>query len=65
MVKINIYRLCSGILQARIIRYTQDYVFIEIKFEGQESDFKQLTRDSFDGLDKWVEDNFYLVEKIV
>jgi hypothetical protein len=55
------YQLTSGILSARIARYTQDYVFLELNFEGQESQFKQLTRDSFDGLDKWVEENYNLI----
>jgi hypothetical protein len=55
------YQLTSGILSAKIVRYTEDYVFLELKFEGQESDFKQLTSDSFDGLDKWVEENYNLI----
>lgn len=58
------YQLTSGILSARISRYTEDYVFLELKFEGQESRFKQLTRDSFDSLDLWVKDNFDLICKI-
>jgi hypothetical protein len=58
------YQLTSGILSAKISRYTEDYVFLELKFEGQESDFKQLTRDSFDGIDKWVEENYNLIQKI-
>jgi hypothetical protein len=56
------YQLTSGILSARIARYTQDYVFLELKFEGQESQFIQLTRDSFDRLDKWVEENYNLID---
>jgi hypothetical protein len=58
------YQLTSGILTAKIVRYTEDYVFLELKFEGQESQFKQLTRDSFDGLDRWVEENYSLIEII-
>ena len=60
--KMTHYQLTSGILSAKIARYTEDYVFIELKFEGQESQFKQLTRDSFDGLDKWVDDNYNLIQ---
>jgi len=56
------YQLTSGILSAKIVRYTEDYVFIELKFEGQESQLKQLTRDNFDGLDKWVDDNYNLIQ---
>ncbi len=58
------YQLTSGILSAKISRFMQDYVWIELKFEGQESQFKQLTRDSFDSLDKWVEENYNLIQKL-
>jgi hypothetical protein len=59
------YLLTSGILSAKIVRYTEDYVFLQLKFEGQESDFKQLTRDNFDGLDKWVKESYNLIKKII
>lgn len=55
------YLLTSGILSARVVRYTADYVILELKFEGQESDFKTLKKDSFDGLNKWVEENYNLI----
>ena len=58
------FQLTSGILSVRIARYTEDYVFLELKFEGQESQFKKLTRDSFDGLSKWIEENYNLIEVI-
>ena len=58
------YQLTSGILSAKVVRYMKDYVVLELKFEGQESEFKTLTRDSFDGLDKWVEENYNLIQKI-
>lgn len=58
------YRLTSGILLAKIARYTEDYVFLELQFRGQEVKLKQLTRDSFDGLDRWVEENYTLIEII-
>ena len=54
----NIYHLTTGTLRARVSRYTQDYVYLELHFLGQEPTFKTLTRDSFQGLDKWVEDNY-------
>lgn len=55
------YQLTTGVLSAKIARYTEDYVFIQLQFEGQETQFKQLTRDSFDGLDIWVADNYDLL----
>ena len=57
----KIYQLTSGILLAKIVRYTEDYVILELQFEGQESNYKQLTRDNFDGLDIWVEENYSLI----
>ena len=60
----KLYQLTSGILIAKIVRYTEDYVFLELKFEGQESNYKQLTRDNFDGLDKWVEENYSLINNL-
>ena len=56
------FLLTSGILSAKIVRYTEDYVFIELKFEGQESQFEQLNRTNFDGLNKWVDDNYNLIQ---
>jgi hypothetical protein len=52
------YQLTSGVLSAKVVRYTQDYVFIELKFQGMETRYKQLTRDSFDGLTSWVKHNY-------
>ena len=54
--------LTSGILSAKIVRYTEYYVIIELKFEGQSSQFERLDRTNFDGLKKWVDDNYNLIQ---
>lgn len=56
----NRYQLASGTLHAKVVNHTDDYVFLELKFSGQSSKIKKLTSDSFDGLDKWVEENYDL-----
>jgi len=64
MAQFTHYLLTSGILSAKVARYTEDYVILCLKFEGQKEDFKTLTKDSFDGLDKWVDENYNLLEII-
>jgi hypothetical protein len=58
------YLTTSGILSARVVKYTEDYVFLQYIFKGYESQYKQLTRDSFDGLKSWVKQNYDVIYSI-
>lgn len=58
------YFTTNGVLSAKVVRYTEDYVFLEFTFKGMETQFRQLTRDSFDGLTSWVKHNYDLLYTI-
>jgi hypothetical protein len=55
------YQLTTGKLSAKVVRYTEDYVFLELNFQGMEKQYRQLTKDSFDGLTSWVKYNYDLL----
>ena len=56
------YQLTSGILQAKISRYTEDYVVLTLNFEFKGEKFITLTKDSFNGLDNWVKENYQVLK---
>jgi hypothetical protein len=56
------YKLTTGILSAKISRFTQDYVILKLRFEFQECDFITLSKHSFNGLDAWIKENYYLTK---
>lgn len=59
------FELTTGILEAKVARYMQDYVVLAIEFEGlKETQYKTITKDSFDGLEKWIDDNYDLIRRI-
>ncbi len=55
------YETTNGILYIEIINETEDYVFVEFKFNEQKSQIKQITKDNFYSLNKWVEENFCVI----
>ena len=58
------YLTTSGILSARVVKYTEHYVFLEYTLKGYESKYNQLTKDSFDGLKSWVKQNYDVIYSI-
>lgn len=58
------YLTTSGVLSARVVKYTEDYVFLEYTLKGCETKYNQLTKDSFDGLKSWVKKNYDVIYSI-
>lgn len=56
-----IFQLISGVLECKVARYMQDYVVLELKFAGKPTDYKTITKDSFDGVELWVDDNYDVI----
>jgi hypothetical protein len=54
------FKLTTGILRAKVSRFTQNYVILLVSFEMQEPDFIVLSRENFDGLNSWVSTNYKL-----
>ena len=55
------YQLTCGLLSAKVVRCTEDYVFLELNFKGMETQYRQITKDSFPGLTSWVKYNYDLL----
>jgi hypothetical protein len=56
------YKLTTGILSAKISRFTENYVILKFSFEFQEPFFLTLPKSDFNGLDYWIKENYYLAK---
>ena len=54
----KIYNLKSGVLLAKIVRYTSSNVIIKFNFEFQGEEFLTLSRENFNGLDSYINENY-------
>lgn len=52
------YLTTNGLLSAKVVKSTEDYVYLKYNFEGMQIQERQITKDSFTNLTKWVKDNF-------
>jgi len=54
------FKLTTGILRAKVSRFTQNYVILLVSFEMEEPNFIVLSKENFNGLNSWVTDNYTL-----
>lgn len=60
----KIYQLTIGILEAKISRFTEKNVILKFRFDLKEPIFVTLSKDNFNGLDSWVQENYDLAIKL-
>jgi hypothetical protein len=52
------YLTTNGLLSAKVVKSNPDYVYLQFNFKGMDIQERQITKDSFTNLTKWVKDNF-------